>query len=420
MILSTLLSLEACTHKVLVTEDDGFKYYKVTRNSRIGVKDLEGNVIVPIKMNKIIYRSRLNRLNNKERWFWGCCYDSKYIEIYNVDNAQCIISENSHYKVVSNLFRDKDYYGYESTSTFFCVRYEGTGNDVGVCDFSGKEIIPLKYESVGFLNCNNSFDKNNSIDRKISAKYTDQSDLIYCKGDGRYSVYDANGKCIIPDDYRYRWISKVNVPTTTPLLCCSKRDKVCDYRYSTSGELFLSGIITIKVINKKKELYYLALKDEDNDICYYDVFGKLIMKGSNLRYDDEKGFYYSDYNYDYDLVNHYINKRIDEKGHVVPVHTYSNSAWGWDDYGNQDVWMGSGVDGGYEWKDYSSSSNSYNGGSTTQPCTHKCGLCEGSGEVVEYDGASFGGTKYCNKCNKTVKDSHYHKPCPSCKGKGFW
>ncbi len=51
---------------------------------------------------------------------------------------------------------------------------------------------------------------------------------------------------------------------------------------------------------------------------------------------------------------------------------------------------------------------------------HKCGLCGGSGRVIETNGISFGNTKWCSECGKTVPDYHYHTVCPSCKGKGWW
>lgn len=57
---------------------------------------------------------------------------------------------------------------------------------------------------------------------------------------------------------------------------------------------------------------------------------------------------------------------------------------------------------------------------TTTTKTHQCGLCGGSGEVIETNGLSFGNNKYCDKCKKTVPDYHYHTICPSCKGKGYW
>lgn len=58
---------------------------------------------------------------------------------------------------------------------------------------------------------------------------------------------------------------------------------------------------------------------------------------------------------------------------------------------------------------------------TPQPKQHKCGLCGGSGRVATTDGVpSFGNTKYCSECGKTVPDNHYHTTCPSCKGKGWW
>lgn len=66
--------------------------------------------------------------------------------------------------------------------------------------------------------------------------------------------------------------------------------------------------------------------------------------------------------------------------------------------------------------------NTSNGstGTTTQPKTHKCGLCNGTGRVINTDGTSFGNTKWCSECGKTVPDYHYHTTCPSCKGKGYW
>lgn len=57
----------------------------------------------------------------------------------------------------------------------------------------------------------------------------------------------------------------------------------------------------------------------------------------------------------------------------------------------------------------------------TQQKTHQCGLCGGSGEVTDdTTNPSFGNTKYCDKCRKTVPSGHFHKRCPSCDGKGYW
>lgn len=57
---------------------------------------------------------------------------------------------------------------------------------------------------------------------------------------------------------------------------------------------------------------------------------------------------------------------------------------------------------------------------TTQPKRHKCGVCGGTGREIRTDAVSFGKTKYCSECGKTVPDYHYHAPCRSCGGKGWW
>lgn len=57
---------------------------------------------------------------------------------------------------------------------------------------------------------------------------------------------------------------------------------------------------------------------------------------------------------------------------------------------------------------------------TPEQKKHQCGVCGGSGREIRNDATSFGKTKYCSECGKTVSDSHYHAPCRSCKGKGWW
>ena len=75
---------------------------------------------------------------------------------------------------------------------------------------------------------------------------------------------------------------------------------------------------------------------------------------------------------------------------------------------------------GYQIGGNSNSTSNSSSNSSNQK-THKCGLCGGSGRVSETKGVpSFGNTKYCSECGKTVPGNHYHTTCPSCKGKGWW
>lgn len=72
---------------------------------------------------------------------------------------------------------------------------------------------------------------------------------------------------------------------------------------------------------------------------------------------------------------------------------------------------------------YSSPNNSNKNSTTSRrpPRREKrtCGTCDGKGWIPETKGvASFGQTKWCNRCDKKVSSSHYHATCPSCKGNG--
>lgn len=73
---------------------------------------------------------------------------------------------------------------------------------------------------------------------------------------------------------------------------------------------------------------------------------------------------------------------------------------------------------------YKSSSESTNTNSSNEEYTRTkrtCGLCGGTGRIATTQGVtSFGNTKWCSECNKTVADNHHHETCPSCKGKGEW
>ena len=53
---------------------------------------------------------------------------------------------------------------------------------------------------------------------------------------------------------------------------------------------------------------------------------------------------------------------------------------------------------------------------------HRCERCDGAGDYPTTDGVpNFGrnNNQYCAKCG-TVKPIHWHKPCESCKGQGWW
>lgn len=71
--------------------------------------------------------------------------------------------------------------------------------------------------------------------------------------------------------------------------------------------------------------------------------------------------------------------------------------------------------------DSSSSNNTYsNNSSPKNTQINKCGTCDGTGKI-EDSVANFGITdkKWCSECGEYKTNGHYHKTCPSCKGKGY-
>ena len=63
------------------------------------------------------------------------------------------------------------------------------------------------------------------------------------------------------------------------------------------------------------------------------------------------------------------------------------------------------------------------GNNTSVPAgRHRCGRCGGTGDYPTDEGIPhFAGERkeYCAKCG-TMKNAHWHKPCESCKGQGWW
>lgn len=83
------------------------------------------------------------------------------------------------------------------------------------------------------------------------------------------------------------------------------------------------------------------------------------------------------------------------------------------------------ANGNYSEVEHSSSGYDYDedstdiGPATTSKQAGKCGFCGGKGSIVEYT-ANFGIKKdfYCDECQKTVTNGHYHRKCTHCNGTG--
>lgn len=413
----TILSLESCTKKVLITEEDGFKYYKLECRNRIGAKDLDGNVIIPIKMKSWKYFHR-NDNGYKEKFFICDCFDNSYKEAYNAVTGHCIISEDLEFKRIMYMFESSEFY-HNASPVFFVVSKLKEGGGKGVYNYEGQEIIPQNYYSISGM-----YYRSLMGDAPEGKRYYDHNFYICCRrsslSNSAVSVFDSKGNCVIPSDYGYTLCRKTNVPTSVPLFFCHReKDHLTDLRYVNSGELFLrSKGYRMKVVplDPDYKLFYLNSWYEGVR-TFYDMYGVMILSGSDIGFNKENGFYRKvDYEY------HYINKTIGPDGHVIPLRTYSDPSWnnGW--YGNQWDGLNSGAVWEYEWNDLSSpSNNNQNNG-----VSHECSRCRGTGRVVlnTYP-IQFGNTPdiqvRCPECGEYFMQSvgHTHIDCPQCGGRGY-
>lgn len=129
LIVTSLISL-ADIRKV--KEDDGFIWYKVTENGKYGRADQNGNIIIPVKYDLLVYYS--------SKYFGG------YID-YGGKNQRksawtvegdCVISEDDGYEEI---------YKQNAGSGIYWLQVVKNGLE-GACSVSGEEIIKPAYDGL--------------------------------------------------------------------------------------------------------------------------------------------------------------------------------------------------------------------------------------------------------------------------------
>ena len=235
----------------------------------------------------------------------------------------------------------------------------------GCCDKNGKEIIAPDRGYTGII-------------------YWKDKDYIIVKKNDHEGICDLNGREIIAPERGYTW---VNYYGDEGYIIVKKNDRegVCD----------LNG----------KEI--IAPKYENLSLLFgefvYNSRGKYFCTG--VKYDG-KTFVYAN-----------TSSSSSSSASSSSSNSSSSSSNGVRSVPQQPYSVPFNIYNSYQ----SPNAGSSNNGNTTTPKTHKCGLCGGTGRIATDKGvASFGNTKYCNECKKTVPDNHYHTNCPSCNGKGWW
>lgn len=364
-------SLAFGQERTLKTESDGFKWYKLEQDGYYGAQSINGTTLIPLsrKYTFICYYttggSWFGFEKNNSSTYKGCCDK----------NGREIIAPERGYNEVY----------YRKDDGYIIVGKNGL---YGACDLNGREIIAPKYESLILIS--GEFEYKNSQGDWVSTgvKY-DGKTVTYASSSSSSSSYNSSSSS-----------SSASGNTKSGLLYEG------DYTEGNWVNQYNGWVLTSNFPNQHFEIYEDYISGSSIlGVASYD--GK--TSSGKRKYVLESLYsitYYVDDNFNITAVMDMDGQRYStsyRKGNV----SYNINASGTNPYQSPDA-------------GYINNGGSSNNGNGTTPQQHKCGLCNGTGEVINNDGVSFGNTKYCNKCGKTVSDSHYHTTCPSCKGKGWW
>ncbi len=116
------------------TEKDGFKWIEVHKDGKYGAKDMLGNTIVPAEYDMVLYE-------HNERDVVGWFY------VYNEVWKKFEKNPKGAYSVTGDeiIPIGRNYNGVQLWSNYFLVNRKGKR---GICDLTGKEIIPPVHKSI--------------------------------------------------------------------------------------------------------------------------------------------------------------------------------------------------------------------------------------------------------------------------------
>lgn len=414
-----MLSLDIIAQtKELKTEGDGFQWYKLEQNGKEGAQSMSGTIFIPLS-----------------RGYTFICYhetNGGWFSVFvNGSQGACDITGR---EIVAPGRYDEAYYLNRGDGRTWCeVKLNGKK---GACDMNGREVITPRYDDVMMFEDEGIYYFMVWLNGKVGACDITGREIIAPQyeslilSEGVFKYEDASGN----------WVSTgVSLPKTTNSSYASNNSSSSSSSSPSTSSSSNSSSSSSASANKSKEAGLLYIGDytqgtavsqssgmsiapampHHNNVKIYEDHVEDIgnwkfegMSGGSRVYSQKVGWnppttvkYYVDGNYnitEYREVPGMYGIEI-----FVSHFTKGNVAF--------DSNNANGNNGGS-----SNYQSGHTGNTPKKQNQHKCSLCNGTGRVINTDGVSFGNTKWCSECGKTVPDYHYHTTCPSCKGKGWW
>lgn len=384
-------------------ETSPYKFYvSATLNGKEALFDINGKELFPF-----IYESV--RLDYEE--------DSKYLYVSVKKNGKWGICQMDGKEIFPCEY-ESAFLDYEKDSKYLSARVKKNGKE-GICNLDGKEIIPCEYESayvrstiqghIPYVSIENNDKKKGicNIDGEILVPckyesawldYLEEADFFYAKvanGEDKQGICTLDGKEVMPCKYKF-----VNVD-------CEEK----------------SGLLYIKKYNGK----YGVSDINGNEVipCEYDIVG--------MCYDEEtESNYYLATNISDKL---FVCKHLSLSGRLIKQTIIErNQSDLTQSESEQPSQMSklektatvlqilaAGMQNMTSYMNISSSRNIYGTSYTRQQQT--CSFCKGTGNNPKMERPPFYSSiddpmnGSCNVCGD--KSNHYHKICPSCKGRGY-
>ena len=307
---------------------------------------------------------------------------------------------------------------YEKNSKYLYARVKKDGK-YGICQMDGKEIIPCEYESayvsstsyghIPYVSIENNDKKKGlcNIDGEILVPckyesawldYLEEADFFYAtvaNGKDKQGICTLDGKEVVPCMYKF-----VNV-------CCEEKSGLL-YMQKYNGKYGISNFNGDEVIPCEYG-YVLMSYDEETESNYYLA---------TIQTDE---VYISK---DFSLSGELIKQRIIEKKRQVQAESEPNQPSQMSKLEKTAAVLqilAAGMQNMTSYMNTSSSRNIYGTSYTRQQQT--CSFCKGTGNNPKMERPPFYSSigdpmnGSCNVCGD--KSNHYHKICPSCKGRGY-